>query len=227
MDDTFKFVCTDGEFSVSKRHFNVIGGLFLRIKDGTYMKVKYTVSQMKEAWFIICDATLATNNRRNDLGQSTSLNLPYSLYPIFDMLKLPALTRWQSYIGMDYEYVGICRWLLHDHDDMPQRLVADAVAGLRQYMRDNLDYAIEILRSDGVGPDLAIAYYIATGICNTYGLVEKVIYIYYEKYDVDDVDEYFVNKLNIPPGMNEDAEFDVNDVIIGGVDQYRNEFFEL
>ena len=224
MEDTFKFVCTDGELVVSKKNFDGIGGLFPLLKDGRYIKVDYTVNQMKESWYIICSTYILPDGTITKAG--TELKISYSLYPIFDLLEMKELTNWINYMDTEYEYISMCRWLLHDHDDMPDKLVMAIRLGLREYMRSDLDRLMDILDGDGVGPELVIQYYIATGVCNTYGLVEEVIVFYTDKYG-DVVEELVTEKLNFPADARNTDKFDVDEFIVGGVDQYYDEFFKL
>lgn len=224
MEDTFKFVCTNGELVVSKKNFDDIGGLFPLLKDGKYIKVDYTVNQMKEVWFIICSSFIFPDG--SIVKTSTELNISYSLYPIFDLLEMKELTNWLNYMNTRYEYVGVCRWLLHDHDDMPDKLVMNIRSGLQERIRDNLATAMEILEDDGIGPELVIQYYIATGICNTYELVEEVIEFYTYKYG-DGVEKLVTERLNFPADARNTDTFDVDEFIVGGVDQYYDEFFKL
>lgn len=224
MEDTFKFVCTNGELVVSKKNFDGIGGLFPLLKDGKYIKVDYTVNQMKEVWFIICSSFIFPDGSIVKTG--TELTISYSLYPIFDLLEMKELTNWMNYMNTGYEYVDVCRWLLHDHDDIPDKLVMNIRSGLQERIRGNLTKAMEILEDDGIGPELVIQYYIATEICNTYGLVEEVIEFYTYKYG-DVVEKLVTERLNFPADARNTDTFDVDEFIVGGVDQYYDEFFKL
>lgn len=179
---------------------------------------------MKESWYIICSTYILPDGTITKAG--TELKISYSLYPIFDLLEMKELTNWINYMDTEYEYIGMCRWLLHDHDDMLDKLVMAIHLGLREYMRSDLDRLIDILDGDGVGPELVIQYYIATGVCNTYGLVEEVIEFYTDKYG-DVVEELVTEKLNFPADARNTDKFDVDEFIVGGVDQYYDEFFKL
>lgn len=226
MSGTFKFVCTDGEFVVKKTHFEDIGGLFPLFIDGTHVKLDYSKAQVKEMWYLVNDILLDSDGKVIPADmRSVDEILSYTLYGLFDILGLHYLTRPSLYVDIE-SYLNMCRWILHDHDCMPIKLVLAIREDLKTRMRDDIDHVFTFLYEDGVGADKAIKYYIATGICDTYDLVRELV-TYYNEVDYKNSQTYLVDKLNVPEDAEDYEHFDVDDLVIGGVDQYYDEFFKL